>query len=77
MSLTADSLVFTKLRPSQARPVWSRGPADSKAGARSRTQADVVSAPAGFGKTTLLGMVEGARGWWPSRRLGVAGRGRQ
>ena len=55
MSLTTDSLVSTKLRPSQARPNLVARPRliatlEREAGRK----LTLISAPAGFGKTTLL-----------------------
>ncbi len=55
MPLTTDSLVSTKLRPSQARPKLVARP---RLAARLEREAGrkltLISAPAGFGKTTLL-----------------------
>jgi LuxR family maltose regulon positive regulatory protein len=53
--LTTDPLVYTKLRPSQARPTLVARPRltarlEREAGRR----LTLISAPAGFGKTTLL-----------------------
>src|SRR5215213_8557047 len=55
MSLTTESLVTTKLRPSQARPQLVARPRliatlEREAGRK----LTLISAPAGFGKTTLL-----------------------
>jgi LuxR family transcriptional regulator, maltose regulon positive regulatory protein len=55
VSLSSDSLVSTKLRPSQARPKLAARP---RLTARLEREAGrkltLISAPAGFGKTTLL-----------------------
>ena len=56
MPFTADSLVSTKLRPPEARPKLVARPRltemlEREAGRR----LTLISAPAGFGKTTLLG----------------------
>jgi LuxR family maltose regulon positive regulatory protein len=63
--LTTDSLVSTKLRPSQARPASVARP---RLTARLEREAGrkltLISAPAGFGKTTLL--VE----WLKGREIG-------
>src|SRR5215213_11288763 len=55
MPLTTESLVTTKLRPSQARPQLVARPRliatlEREAGRK----LTLISAPAGFGKTTLL-----------------------
>jgi LuxR family transcriptional regulator, maltose regulon positive regulatory protein len=65
MPLTSDSLVSTKLRPSQARPKLVARPRlieglDREPGRR----LTLLSAPAGFGKTTLLSK------WFESRADG-------
>ena len=55
MTLTSDSLVSTKLRPSQARPkVVARPRLTEKLTPDPGRRLTLVSAPAGFGKTTLL-----------------------
>jgi LuxR family transcriptional regulator, maltose regulon positive regulatory protein len=55
VSLTADSLVFTKLRPSQARPASVARPRlIAKLERETGRKLTLISAPAGFGKTTLL-----------------------
>ena len=55
MSLTADSLVFTKLRPSQARPnLVARPQLTARLEREAGRKLTLISAPAGFGKTTLL-----------------------
>jgi LuxR family maltose regulon positive regulatory protein len=55
MSLTADSLVHTKLRPSQARPnLVARPRLITKLEREAGRKLTLISAPAGFGKTTLL-----------------------
>src|SRR5215207_1080248 len=61
MPLTTDSLVYTKLRPSQARPeLVARPRLTAKLERESGRKLTLISAPAGFGKTTLL--VEWLRG---------------
>ena len=67
MSLSSETLVSTKLRPSQARPNLVARPRllarlERVAGRR----LTLISAPAGFGKTTLL--VE-----WLGERVGGEG----
>jgi LuxR family maltose regulon positive regulatory protein len=53
--LTTDSLVSTKLRPSQARPnLVSRRRLIAKLERDAGRKLTLISAPAGFGKTTLL-----------------------
>jgi LuxR family transcriptional regulator, maltose regulon positive regulatory protein len=55
VSLTTDSLVYTKLRPSQARPeLVARPRLTAKLERESGRKLTLISAPAGFGKTTLL-----------------------
>ena len=55
MSLTTDSLVYTKLRPSQARPeLVARPQLTAKLEREPGRKLTLISAPAGFGKTTLL-----------------------
>jgi LuxR family transcriptional regulator, maltose regulon positive regulatory protein len=55
VTLTSDSLVSTKLRPSQARPkVVARPRLTEKLTPDPGRRLTLVSAPAGFGKTTLL-----------------------
>src|SRR5215207_9353584 len=55
MPLTTDSLVYTKLRPSQARPeLVARPRLTAKLERESGRKLTLISAPAGFGKTTLL-----------------------
>jgi LuxR family transcriptional regulator, maltose regulon positive regulatory protein len=55
VSLTTDSLVFTKLRPSQARPeLVARPRLTAKLERETGRKLTLISAPAGFGKTTLL-----------------------
>jgi LuxR family transcriptional regulator, maltose regulon positive regulatory protein len=55
VSLTADSLVFTKLRPSQARPnLVARPQLTARLEREAGRKLTLISAPAGFGKTTLL-----------------------
>jgi LuxR family transcriptional regulator, maltose regulon positive regulatory protein len=55
VSLTTDSLVFTKLRPSQARPkLVARPRLTAKLEREPSRKLTLISAPAGFGKTTLL-----------------------
>src|SRR5215207_8347379 len=61
MPLTTDSLVYTKLRPSQARPkLIARPRLIAELERESGRKLTLISAPAGFGKTTLL--VEWLRG---------------
>jgi LuxR family maltose regulon positive regulatory protein len=65
VSLTTDSLVTTKLHPSQARPKLVARPRLVESLAREPgRRLTLISAPAGFGKTTLLGK------WWQSRTGG-------
>jgi LuxR family maltose regulon positive regulatory protein len=53
--LTTDSLVYTKLRPSQARPkLVARPRLITKFEREAGRKLTLISAPAGFGKTTLL-----------------------
>ena len=55
MSLTTDSLVYTKLRPSQARPeLVARLRLTATLEREPGRKLTLISAPAGFGKTTLL-----------------------
>ena len=55
MSLTTDSLVSTKLRPSQARPsLVVRPRLIAKLEREAGRKLTLISTPAGFGKTTLL-----------------------
>ena len=55
MSLTTNSLVSTKLRPSQARPASVARPRlIAKLERETGRKLTLISAPAGFGKTTLL-----------------------
>ena len=55
MPLTTDSLVYTKLRPSQARPeLVVRPRLTAKLEREIGRKLTLISAPAGFGKTTLL-----------------------
>jgi LuxR family maltose regulon positive regulatory protein len=55
VSLTTDSLVYTKLRPSQARPeLVARPQLTAKLEREPGRKLTLISAPAGFGKTTLL-----------------------
>jgi LuxR family transcriptional regulator, maltose regulon positive regulatory protein len=62
--LTTDSLVSTKLRPSQARPASVARPRlIAKLEREAGRKLTLISAPAGFGKTTLL--VE----WLKSREI--------
>jgi LuxR family transcriptional regulator, maltose regulon positive regulatory protein len=59
--LTTDSLVSTKLRPSQARPASVARPRlIAKLEREAGRKLTLISAPAGFGKTTLL--VEWSKG---------------
>jgi LuxR family transcriptional regulator, maltose regulon positive regulatory protein len=63
--LTNDSLVSTKLRPSQARPASVARPRlIAKLERETGRKLTLISAPAGFGKTTLL--VE----WLKGREIG-------
>jgi hypothetical protein len=56
MPLTADSLVSTKLRPLEARPkLVARPRLTEKLERESGRRLTLISAPAGFGKSTLLG----------------------
>ncbi|MDQ2671420.1 MAG: hypothetical protein M3Y38_01195, partial [Actinomycetota bacterium] len=55
MPLTSDSLVSTKLRPSHTRPkLVARPRLAERLDPESGRKLTLVSAPAGFGKTTLL-----------------------
>ncbi len=55
MTLTSDSLVSTKLRPFQARPkLVARPRLTEKLEREPARKLTLISAPAGFGKTTLL-----------------------
>src|SRR5918992_1514949 len=55
MPLTTDSLVSTKLRPSQTRPkLVARPQLTAKLEREAGRKLTLISAPAGFGKTTLL-----------------------
>lgn len=55
MPLTSDSLVSTKLRPSQARPkLVARPRLTDRLEREAARKLTLISAPAGFGKTTLL-----------------------
>jgi LuxR family transcriptional regulator, maltose regulon positive regulatory protein len=55
VSLTIDSLVFTKLRPSQACPeLVARPRLIARLEREASRKLTLISAPAGFGKTTLL-----------------------
>jgi LuxR family transcriptional regulator, maltose regulon positive regulatory protein len=55
VSLTTDSLVSTKLRPSQARPnLVGRPQLTARLEREAGRKLTLISAPAGFGKTTLL-----------------------
>jgi ATP/maltotriose-dependent transcriptional regulator MalT len=55
VSLITDSLVYTKLRPSQARPkLVARPRLITKLEREAGRKLTLISAPAGFGKTTLL-----------------------
>ena len=65
MPLTSDSLVSTKLRPSQARPkLVARPRLIERLNREAGRKLTLVSAPAGFGKTTLLSK------WFESRADG-------
>jgi LuxR family maltose regulon positive regulatory protein len=56
VSLTTDSLVYTKLRPSQVRPkLVARPQLTARLEREVGRKLTLISAPAGFGKTTLLG----------------------
>src|SRR5918998_4772321 len=56
MTLTSDSLVSTKLRPSRVRPKLVARPRLTEGLDREPgRKLTLISAPAGFGKTTLLG----------------------
>ena len=60
-----DPLVSTKLRPSQARPkLVARPRLAEKLSPEAGRKLTLVSAPAGFGKSTLLGK------WWKGREGG-------
>ena len=55
MPLTTDSLVYTKLRPSQARPeLVARPRLTARLEREAGRKLTLISTPAGFGKTTLL-----------------------
>src|SRR5918994_2304523 len=55
MPLTTDSLVSTKLRPSQVRPnLVARPRLIARLERDAGRKLTLISAPAGFGKTTLL-----------------------
>ena len=55
MPLTSDSLMSTKLRPSQARPkLVARPRLTARLEREEGRKLTLISAPAGFGKTTLL-----------------------
>jgi LuxR family transcriptional regulator, maltose regulon positive regulatory protein len=55
VTLTSDSLVSTKLRPSQARPkLVARPRLTDRLEREAARKLTLISAPAGFGKTTLL-----------------------
>src|SRR5215208_3862744 len=55
MPLSSDSLVYTKLRPSQARPeLVARLRLTATLEREPGRKLTLISAPAGFGKTTLL-----------------------
>ena len=55
VSLASDSLVSTKLRPSQARPrLVGRPRLTQRLDRETGRKLTLISAPAGFGKTTLL-----------------------
>src|ERR671914_3060178 len=55
MTLTSDSLVSTKLRPSQASPkLVARPRLTERLERETGRRLTLISAPAGFGKTTLL-----------------------
>ena len=52
----SDTLVSTKLRPSQARPkLVARPRLTERLDRETNRKLTLISAPAGFGKTTLLG----------------------
>lgn len=69
MPLTIDSLVSTKLRPPVARPkLVSRPRLTEKLEHESGRKLTLISAPAGFGKTTLL--VEWSKDRTAAGRLG-------
>jgi LuxR family maltose regulon positive regulatory protein len=54
VSLTSDSLVSTKLRPSRARPkLVARPRLTKRLEPEAGRKLTLISAPAGFGKTTL------------------------
>ncbi|MBD0354607.1 MAG: hypothetical protein ICV58_05475, partial [Rubrobacteraceae bacterium] len=56
MTLSSDTLVSTKLRPSQARPkLVARPRLTERLDREANRKLTLISAPAGFGKTTLLG----------------------
>ncbi len=62
MPLTTDSLVYTKVLPSQARPkLVARQRLTARLVREAGRKLTLISAPAGFGKTTLL--VEWLREW--------------
>src|ERR687884_359059 len=55
MPLTTESLVSTKLQPSKARPrLVARSRLTAKLERETDRKLTLISAPAGFGKTTLL-----------------------
>ncbi len=55
MPLTSDSLVSTKLQPAQARPkLVARPRLTARLVREAGHKLTLISAPAGFGKTTLL-----------------------
>src|ERR671910_2437096 len=65
LPLPTDSLVYTKLRPSQARPeLVARLRLTARLEREAGRKLTLISAPAGFGKTTLL--VE----WLKGRQIG-------
>ena len=58
-----DSLISTKLRPARSRPrLVARPRLSQRLDPEHGRRLTLVSAPAGFGKTTLLG------GWWERRQ---------
>jgi LuxR family maltose regulon positive regulatory protein len=55
MTLSSDTLVSTKLRPSRARPkLVARPHLTARLKREPARKLTLISAPAGFGKTTLL-----------------------